>query len=594
MDSELPQLPKKPADSQASPPSLSESKSETELSENELKKGLELISDQDHQIKTSNNGQGRLYVTKTCLCFYSNVFGKVNKVIIVYPAIKSVLKRSSAGVIPNTIKVFTFTSFMKRDAAFELIQECWQACDELPDMTLETKSNSSPTTSILKPPLGPRPQSGVWRKRLFSVDRRTASPKLGRWSAFDTDSEPDLLQESSIAKESKQEFVTKESSVEPKEPRRLNSIGLGLLIGSLFVIIISIWLYPVQQHTLDLHETLIRTVQMQKQWHLKQLAVKEHEFESGFKLFETLDMCRELLDFVIGLFPRKKNILFPFVNSGVLQFMKDDLEWVGHDYKMYVHQGLITNSGIECLTHDDFSVGLIGTNPDFQRQGLAAKAVRHTLEKRFNMFQALGRDYFSIGFVAKDNHPSHKLMQSVGFKPIEGYQLRLLLEHLQKEQPYFFIGMLVGFLTGFRKDQILLASLNGDCVCGINQSTFVPSLQLKGSDVDQRVLDWMLDHFPDGPQLTFSGITPLQHSKLSSIISWNWAEGDYQTCVYRGTPPPVQERWTLGDDEYVLTRIQPDDVALIEQLQTVEYPDGYLHSLATKSPFCELGAVSDT
>mmetsp|Transcript_23798 Transcript_23798/g.33314 ORF Transcript_23798/g.33314 Transcript_23798/m.33314 type:complete len:844 (-) Transcript_23798:116-2647(-) len=73
--------------------------------------------------------QGRLYLSRNYLCFYSNVFGYETKVIISMADVLTVEKKNTALVIPNAIQVdalqtqYFFASFMSRDQAFDNIQD---------------------------------------------------------------------------------------------------------------------------------------------------------------------------------------------------------------------------------------------------------------------------------------------------------------------------------------------------------------------------------------------------------------------------------------------------------------------------------------
>mmetsp|Transcript_5812 Transcript_5812/g.9002 ORF Transcript_5812/g.9002 Transcript_5812/m.9002 type:complete len:860 (-) Transcript_5812:132-2711(-) len=72
--------------------------------------------------------QGRLYLSRNFLCFYSNVFGYETKVVIPMADILHVEKKNTALVIPNAIQVdalktqYFFASFISRDQAFDNIQ----------------------------------------------------------------------------------------------------------------------------------------------------------------------------------------------------------------------------------------------------------------------------------------------------------------------------------------------------------------------------------------------------------------------------------------------------------------------------------------
>uniref|UniRef100_A0A7S4DSP1 VASt domain-containing protein n=1 Tax=Lotharella globosa TaxID=91324 RepID=A0A7S4DSP1_9EUKA len=80
--------------------------------------------------------QGRLYLSKNYLCFYSNVFGYETRVVLAMADIVDVSKKNTAMVIPNAIEVDTldskyfFASFLSRDHAFDNIKERVRAYQE--------------------------------------------------------------------------------------------------------------------------------------------------------------------------------------------------------------------------------------------------------------------------------------------------------------------------------------------------------------------------------------------------------------------------------------------------------------------------------
>jgi len=95
--------------------------------------------------------QGRLYLSKNFLCFYSNVFGYETKVVIAMADVLEVSKRNTAIVIPNAIEVDTlhstyfFASFISRDHAFNNIKEAVRAY-KIPRSELPYSFNETPGT----------------------------------------------------------------------------------------------------------------------------------------------------------------------------------------------------------------------------------------------------------------------------------------------------------------------------------------------------------------------------------------------------------------------------------------------------------------
>ncbi|CAM9800429.1 unnamed protein product, partial [Hapterophycus canaliculatus] len=71
---------------------------------------------------------GRMYVTSTFVCFYSNLFGFEK--IIKIPHMRCITKEKTALFIPNAIAIITskkeyiFRSFWDREDAFKTLKRC--------------------------------------------------------------------------------------------------------------------------------------------------------------------------------------------------------------------------------------------------------------------------------------------------------------------------------------------------------------------------------------------------------------------------------------------------------------------------------------
>ncbi|KAK5672333.1 intracellular sterol transport [Batrachochytrium dendrobatidis] len=79
--------------------------------------------------------QGRIFVTVDSVCFYASLFGQIAKLTLDYIDIQAIEKKNTVGILPNAIrfnmldnKQYVFTSLLKRDAAFELIESNWIQC----------------------------------------------------------------------------------------------------------------------------------------------------------------------------------------------------------------------------------------------------------------------------------------------------------------------------------------------------------------------------------------------------------------------------------------------------------------------------------
>jgi len=95
--------------------------------------------------------QGRIYVTKTKICFHSffnnnTIIGGETKILIPIEDVQNIEKRYNAWIFDNSIAIktktteFFFTSFVYRDRAYDLLEKC------LKDFRLANKSEE-----ILKP-----------------------------------------------------------------------------------------------------------------------------------------------------------------------------------------------------------------------------------------------------------------------------------------------------------------------------------------------------------------------------------------------------------------------------------------------------------
>ncbi|GBE77304.1 predicted protein [Sparassis crispa] len=76
--------------------------------------------------------QGRLYISENHMCFHANIFGWITDLCIPMYDVTALDKRMTAFVIPNAIQVtthtakYTFTSFLSRDTAFDVIFNVWR------------------------------------------------------------------------------------------------------------------------------------------------------------------------------------------------------------------------------------------------------------------------------------------------------------------------------------------------------------------------------------------------------------------------------------------------------------------------------------
>ncbi|CUS23524.1 LAQU0S10e02410g1_1 [Lachancea quebecensis] len=88
--------------------------------------------------------QGRIYISREHICFYSSILGWVTSFVIPFKEVVQIEKKSTAGIFPNGIVFQTlhsryiFASFMSRDSAFDYITHIWN------NVVVGTDGNGSP------------------------------------------------------------------------------------------------------------------------------------------------------------------------------------------------------------------------------------------------------------------------------------------------------------------------------------------------------------------------------------------------------------------------------------------------------------------
>ena len=97
--------------------------------------------------------QGRLYISENHLCFKANIFGWVTNVVLPFSEIISIEKRMTAFVIPNAIQIATlqskhnFTSFLSRDATYDLVVNIWKLSHPGVPLAAADQTAISPTST---------------------------------------------------------------------------------------------------------------------------------------------------------------------------------------------------------------------------------------------------------------------------------------------------------------------------------------------------------------------------------------------------------------------------------------------------------------
>ncbi|KAF2674361.1 hypothetical protein BT63DRAFT_449354 [Microthyrium microscopicum] len=91
-----------------------------------------LIEDYSAALQKDILLQGRIYVSEGHICFYSNIIGFVNTLVMSFDEVISVEKKSTAMIFQNGIVVQTlharnsFASLLNRDSTYELIVSIWR------------------------------------------------------------------------------------------------------------------------------------------------------------------------------------------------------------------------------------------------------------------------------------------------------------------------------------------------------------------------------------------------------------------------------------------------------------------------------------
>ena len=91
-----------------------------------------LIEDYSAAIQKDILLHGRLYVSESHLCFYSNIFGYVTTLVISFDEVVSVEKKTTAMLFPNAIVIQTlharntFASLASRESTYDLIVGIWK------------------------------------------------------------------------------------------------------------------------------------------------------------------------------------------------------------------------------------------------------------------------------------------------------------------------------------------------------------------------------------------------------------------------------------------------------------------------------------
>lgn len=87
-----------------------------------------------------------MYITKNHIAFYSNVFGYITKLLIPITSVARISKEKTVKIIPNAIAIATiderhvFSSFLSREAAYQLMISVWKEALPMREIDLTTSS----------------------------------------------------------------------------------------------------------------------------------------------------------------------------------------------------------------------------------------------------------------------------------------------------------------------------------------------------------------------------------------------------------------------------------------------------------------------
>ena len=93
----------------------------------------ELVEDFSCALQKDILVHGRMYISHSCMGFYSNILGWTSSVLIKFTDLVKVEKRNSAFVLPNALMLYTtqhkkyfFASFVFRDLAYNILVSMWR------------------------------------------------------------------------------------------------------------------------------------------------------------------------------------------------------------------------------------------------------------------------------------------------------------------------------------------------------------------------------------------------------------------------------------------------------------------------------------
>ena len=93
----------------------------------------ELVEDFSCALQKDILVHGRIYISHSFICFYSNILGWTTNVMVKFTDLVKVEKRNSAFVLPNALMIYTvqhqkyfFGSFVFRDLAYNILVSMWR------------------------------------------------------------------------------------------------------------------------------------------------------------------------------------------------------------------------------------------------------------------------------------------------------------------------------------------------------------------------------------------------------------------------------------------------------------------------------------
>ncbi|RLO07881.1 hypothetical protein DYB28_007591, partial [Aphanomyces astaci] len=252
------------------------------------------------------------------------------------------------------------------------------------------------------------------------------------------------------------------------------------------------------------------------------------------------------------------------------------------------------------LVHSDFSIGLLGTVPEYRRKGLVGLALSSTVEA----YRATGmtNDNARFGvqphcFVHWSNTASQQLMASLGFKPVPNKTFHWMRLHAPTRVPKLYV--LREYSAQDYDDDARAVDAAHDPVVGIGfsfisdnqherfglhfwlRSTISPSTATQS-------LSLFLRHATAGMDPHMVGLRAVEHNHYVAIqdivnrVLWKDTNGCGLYLLDAATPVTsvaLGATWQVDGDTFEMDSALPSDAPAILSLSSIEYDEDYIYSL---------------